>query len=69
MAIPVGVEPTTYEVEARCSIQLSYGTVIVTNLDHKHIHLLLRHTIQHMVYILYRIPSYAFHIAYRERTK
>ncbi len=28
MAIPVGLEPTTYEVEARCSIQLSYGTTI-----------------------------------------
>ena len=28
LAIPVGFEPTTYEVEARCSDPLSYGTTI-----------------------------------------
>lgn len=25
--VPVGLEPTTYGLENRCSIQLSYGTI------------------------------------------
>jgi hypothetical protein len=27
LALPVGFKPTTPEVEARCSIQLSYGSI------------------------------------------
>ena len=28
MARPVGLEPTAYGLEGRCSIQLSYGRII-----------------------------------------
>ena len=36
MAIPTGFEPVTHGLEGRCSIQLSYGTIIKISLKKSH---------------------------------